>query len=209
MATQVSSTIKKIRTWPAWARVGLIVGLLAVIFVALNAQYFWANLRFSAGPSSPPPPVSQQPSGPVGEPNLLEIPSLKISAPVIYVNEQSEEVYQAALADGVVHFPGTAEPGQPGNVYIFGHSSDYLFSKGKYKTVFALLPRIENGAEIRISDSQGRQFTYKVFDQKVVSPKDFSVLDQGDGSKKLLTLQTSYPVGTALRRYVVVAELAE
>jgi len=40
-----------------------------------------------------------------------------------------------------------------------------------------------------------------------VSPKDLSVLDQQNFQKKFLSLQTSYPIGTALKRFVAVAEL--
>ncbi len=200
----------RLQGWPPWKRAAVIVVAIVIVFAALNAPFFWQNIRFSLlWQGTPPPQTASQSSQPVGQPNLLEIPSLNISVPIIYVTEQSEKSYQAGLAHGVVHFPGTPEPGQAGNVYIFGHSSDFLWSRGQYKTVFALLPRIENGAEIRISDTGGRQFIYKIFEQKVVAANDLSVLDQGDGAKKLLTLQTSYPIGTALRRYVVMAELVE
>lgn len=140
-------------------------------------------------------------------PNVLEIKRLGIKAPIIYVEETSESVFQEALQSGVVHFPGTALPGRFGNCYIFGHSSDYIFSKGDFKTVFAALPKIELGSEVEISDENGNLFKYKVISSKRVESKDLSVLDQGDGTKRLLSLQTSYPLGTALARWVVVAEL--
>jgi LPXTG-site transpeptidase (sortase) family protein len=202
-----------LRRLPPWGRWVFILGVLAVAYILLNYQYFWTNIRFSLWHrQSAPVTVVFQPSSsnqPTGQANLLEIPSLDIKVPIIYATEQSEQAYQAALINGVVHYPGTPEPGQYGNVYIFGHSSDYIWSKGHYKTIFAVLPRIKNGAEIRISDTQGRQFIYKVVSQKVVEANDNSVLDQGNNQKKILTLQTSYPVGTALRRYVVVSELVE
>jgi sortase A len=93
-------------------------------------------------------------------------------------------------------------------VYIFGHSSDFAWTPGSYKTVFAKLPEIQLGTEIRISDDAGKIYTYKVIETKVVGPKDTSVLTQ-DPAKKLLTLQTSYPVGTALKRFLAVSELVE
>ena len=73
------------------------------------------------------------------EPNTLTIPSLGIRAPIVDAPESSENAFQKALQDGIVHYPGTATVGKPGNVYVFGHSSDYIWSKGSYKTVFALL----------------------------------------------------------------------
>lgn len=142
----------------------------------------------------------------IGEPNVLLIPDLGIVAPIQYVEEKAESVYQEALRKGVVHFPGTALPGEPGNTYIFGHSSDYLWSPGDYKTVFAKLPQIEHGTEIQITDAEGQIFRYAVIETNVVGPRDLSVLDQQNNERYLLTLQTSYPLGTALQRFIVVSE---
>lgn len=141
--------------------------------------------------------------------DTLAIPSLGISAPVIYNVEQSEDAFQVALQRGVVHYPGSGLPGEVGNVYIFGHSSDYAWSKGEFKSVFAVLPKIEKGAEIKLTDSKGFMYTYLVTNQFVVGPKDVSVLSQDTKGKRMLTVQTSYPIGTALKRYVVQAELRQ
>lgn len=139
----------------------------------------------------------------------LSIPTLGIEAPIVYVTEKSEEAYQAGLHNGVVHYPGTALPGEFGNVYIFGHSSDLVWVQGNYKTVFALLPKIQLGDEIRVSNDQGEVFTYIVTDTMIVNPSDTSVLDQFEYTQQLLTVQTSYPIGTALKRFIVRAELLD
>lgn len=141
--------------------------------------------------------------------DTLAIPSLGISAPIIYNVEQNEDAFQVALQNGVVHYPGSSLPGEVGNVYIFGHSSDYAWSKGDYKSVFAVLPKIEKGAEIKVTDNKGFMYTYLVTNQFVVGPKDVSVLSQDTKGKRMLTVQTSYPIGTALKRYVVQAELRQ
>lgn len=144
-----------------------------------------------------------------GEPNMLRIPSLDINAPILYVNEKKETVFQQALQNGVVHYPDTALIGRPGNTYIFGHSSDMALAPGNYKTVFALLPNIQKDAEISLTDPFGTVFKYKVFDQFVAENTDVELLEQNTDGKKILTLQTSYPIGTALKRYIVKAELVE
>jgi sortase A len=190
-------------------KVAAVLFLCLFLILVLNGPYVWVQVQFILHPPVAVPqnlPV-QAPSR--SEPNWLTVASLGIAAPVVYIDEKTEAVFQAALLRGVVHYPGTALPGQKGNVYIFGHSSDYLWSKGEYKTVFALLPKIQNGALITLSDDVGRQFTYKVYNQFVTSPDNLSVLDQGGAKKQLLTLQTSYPVGTALKRYIVQAELVQ
>lgn len=181
------------------------------VFIILDFNYFWANLKFDFSP--PPAPAPQTASStnsgalPKIQPNFLVIDSLNVKVPVIYINQANEKTYQAALINGVVHFPGTASPGQLGNCYIFGHSSDFIWSKGHYKSIFAVLPKIQKGAVIVITDGIGQPFTYLVTGTAVVDPNDVSVLNQEGYKKKLLTLQTSWPVGTALKRFVVKAEL--
>jgi LPXTG-site transpeptidase (sortase) family protein len=139
--------------------------------------------------------------------DTLYIPSLDLTVPVQYVSEATEPAFQAALAEGVVQYPGTALPGSYGNMYIFGHSSDYKWSKGKYKNVFAVLPRIKVGAEVTVTDHSGTPYVYVVRETTVAKATDTQYLSQYGFKEKLLTLQTSYPVGTALKRYIVVAEL--
>ena len=109
----------------------------------------------------------------------------------------------------MVHFPGTAKPGELGNPYIFGHSSDYFWKPGDYKEVFKPLIDIPLETEIRITNSDGELFIYRVIETKIVSPEEVSVLDQYNYERYLLTLQTSWPLGTALKRYIVIAEMDE
>jgi sortase A len=187
--------------------VGLLAALLATFFI-LEFNYFWANVKFlfyKPSPVSQTLLISGQPAK--MQANMLIIDSLGIKAPIVYIEGIGEKYFQAGLLNGVVHYPGTANPGQLGNCYIFGHSSDYIWSKGHYKSVFAVLPQIKIGANITIGDQQGNKFVYTVTDSRSVAASDTSVLSQQNNAKKLLTLQTSYPVGTALARWVVVAEI--
>ena len=183
------------------------IALVCAAWIILNWSYFYANVKYFFVPQQP---VSRQTSAAGGNkslPNVLVIPSLGIDVPVQYVNTPSEKDFQAALQNGVVHYPNTALPGQHGNVYIFGHSSDFIFLPGSYKHAFALLPRIQKGAQIFLTDSQGREYTYAVTMTFVAQNNDTSVLSQYGNQQYYLTLQTSYPVGTALERYIVRAEL--
>lgn len=186
---------------------GIVLGALNWGFTSARISYFFhkPNPATVIQPKSEPA-APKEGSWPK---DTLAIPSLGINAPVIYEVAQNEEAFQLALRNGVVHYPGSALPGAVGNVYIFGHSSDYAWSKGDYKSVFALLPKIENGAEIKLTDSKGFMYTYLVTNQFVVGPKDVNVLSQETNGKHMLTVQTSYPIGTALKRYVVQAELRQ
>ncbi len=187
--------------------------IVAGIFMILNFSYFVMQVRYFMSETFVTDAQRQSIRDEHRikvEPDQLVIPSLlDLVAPIKYISENNESAYQTALKEGVVHYPGTAEVGQVGNVYIFGHSSDYTFSEGNYKTVFALLPKIEIGAEILVSDHSGEQYKYVVFDKFVAEKNQLEVLSQETNQHKILTLQTSYPIGTALKRYIVKAELQE
>lgn len=190
----------------------IIIGVLLAItiFIFLNISYFGKQIRFFFSQTfvTDQQRKELQNDQPIkAEPNQLYIPSLEIVAPIVFVEGTTEAVFQPALANGVVQYPKTAKIGTVGNTYIFGHSSDFAFSKGNYKTIFALLPNIEIGAEILATNEEGERFTYKVYDKFVAKKTDVHLLDQETKGRKILTLQTSYPIGTALQRYIVKAEM--
>lgn len=194
----------------SWRRWVLPPVLILCLGIGLNYGYVLAHLNYLLRPDATA--AAQTTSTTPGaehleDPNVLRIDRLGIRAPIRYVDDAFEPVVQDALRSGVVHYPGTANLGEFGNAYIFGHSSDYVWSTGEYKTVFALLTKIKIGDTIVATDSGGRAFTYVVTKTAVVARNDLSVLDQQGRTKKLLTLQTSYPVGTALQRFIAVAEL--
>ena len=151
--------------------------------------------------------INQKTRQPETSPFVLTIPSLNISVPIVYVYDATEKEFQAGLKDGVVLYQGTALPGRPGNTYIFGHSSDYIWNKGNYKTVLADLSKIKLGEEIWLSDFEGNAYVYIAMESFVAGPKDLHFLSQETGGKKILTLQTSWPLGTALKRWIVKAEI--
>lgn len=192
--------------------VASVLVVLALIFIALNSAYFFKQIGFFLHKPNVAQDQNAVGSGSgdkIGEPNQLNIPSLGITAPIVEPSESNEKSFQEALKNGPTHYPGTAAVGELGNAYIFGHSSDFAFKGGSYKTVFALLPHIEKAAQIFASNSAGQIFTYEVTDSFVASSSDVQLLDQHEHKEKLLTLQTSYPVGTALKRWIVIAKLKE
>lgn len=133
----------------------------------------------------------------------LEIPNLEISAPVMAdVDGSDKPAYLAALQSGVAQYLGTKKPGQGGNIFIFGHSSYYIWDKGKYKDIFKNLVKIQTGDEIDLW-FQGKKYRYKVVSTKEISPKEVNIL--APTAKEQVTLMTCTPVGTDLRRFVAIA----
>lgn len=136
--------------------------------------------------------------------NTLVIDKIGVNAPVVEIENANEDVIQKGLEGGVVHYPGTGNPGEVGNYFIFGHSSDYIWRSGAYKDVFALLGRLENGDEVKVY-YQGKLYQYRVEDKIIVSPEKVDVLNPTPDAT--LSLMTCWPVGTPLKRLVVRAKL--
>lgn len=118
--------------------------------------------------------------------------------------EKLEENIQVALRDGVVHYPGTASPGTPGNFFLTGHSSYYPFLPGNYKDVFARLHELNPGDEY-IVYYNGDAHRYKITEKKEVKPSDVTVLNQPMHLYQS-TLMTCTPIGTTLRRLILVSQ---
>lgn len=147
--------------------------------------------------------------------NRIEIPSLNIYAPIVTPENgldalkasdfnTLDESIKNSLLKGVVYYPGTAKPGEKGNTFLTGHSSNVFWELSKYNAVFALLPKIQVGADVFIYYNQN-EFHYRVTSKKEVKPTDVSILEQG--GNHVLSLMTCTPVGTNFRRLVVTAEL--
>jgi sortase A len=118
---------------------------------------------------------------------LLTIPGMK-RVEDVPVYDAPESGYDKALHDGVVHVRGTGFPWQKGaNVYIAGHRVGYPGTKSNL--VFWDLNTLEKGDEILLTDSGGTRYTYKVFEKRVISPDDVSILRPTKG-RNIVSLQT-------------------
>jgi len=134
------------------------------------------------------------------------IPKINVEIPTDFSQKSTREAdIETALENGVVHYPTTAKPGQNGNAAFFGHSSNNIFNKGKYKFAFVLLHTLVPGDTFYLT-YEGKLYAYKVFSTKVVPPTQVSVLDPIPGKTATATLITCDPPGTSLNRLVVVGE---
>jgi sortase A len=111
------------------------------------------------------------------------------------------------LEYGIVRYPGSAKPGEKGNSFIFGHSSNFPWIAGEYNDVFSRLGQVEVG-DIVFSYYGQKKYKYRVIEKKVVKPNDIGVL-KNDETKKELTLMTCWPIGTTLNRLIIKTELIE
>jgi len=99
------------------------------------------------------------------------------------------------LDKGVGWWPGTAMPGQVGNVVLGGHRT----SK---KKPFRNIDQLQPGDEILLSSADG-DFVYIVDRTFIVEPTDVWIIDQTTDAT--LTLFACHPPGSTRERIVVVA----
>lgn len=136
----------------------------------------------------------------------LWVTELGIKVPIILdVPGTDERAYLDALKHGVAQYAGTPKPGNPGNSFIFGHSSYFDGAEGEYNQIFERLNELSKNETFTIHH-QTETYTYRVFQSAQIRDDDFTVLDQPDGEQEIVTLMTCWPPGTIAKRWVVQAE---
>ncbi|KKQ37676.1 MAG: Sortase [Candidatus Roizmanbacteria bacterium GW2011_GWA2_37_7] len=140
------------------------------------------------------------------DPNFsIVIPKIAANAPVIAnVDAGDREDYLEALKKGVAQAQGSAFPGEGGHIYMFAHSTDYVWNVGSYNAVFYLLYKLETGDEVDIF-YKGQRFVYKVTGKEIVNQDEVEYIIRKT-DKEFLTLQTCWPPGTTLKRQMIFAE---
>lgn len=136
--------------------------------------------------------------------SILRIDTINVQTPVIWNVDEADIIKN--LINGVAHYNGTSLPGQGGNVFIVGHSSNYPWVKSDYNHIFSLLDKLVNGDRISLNYA-GKNFTYEVIEKKVVSANNVEVLNATN--KEVLSLMTCWPVGTTLNRLLIISKLVQ
>ncbi len=184
---------------------GLGTAVMAVLlFSFFNERFIAPFLTPSRNVSSTPIIINPDQTA-VGPETKVVIPKINVDVPVVYnVSSIQEDDIQAALENGVVHYATTPDPGEEGNSVIVGHSSNNLFNRGKYKFAFVLLNRLEEGDTFSLTKN-GKRYVYRIYEKKIVSPTDISVLGATD-KPATATLITCDPPGTSINRLIIVGE---
>lgn len=180
-----------------------IIGVLALgycLAVFLDARYYEArearnfakkirpNQAGTAAACSSRAPMATPESGAVV--GRLDIPRIGVSVMVV------EGVEDGNLKRAAGHIPGTALPGEPGNVGIAAHRD----------TFFRPLRSIQRDDAITLR-TLGGAYRYRVVSTNVVRPEDIEVLYPT--GRDTLTLVTCFPfdyVGSAPKRFIVRAD---
>lgn len=133
----------------------------------------------------------------------ISIPKINVSAPILQVANSSDATILAALKNGVVLYPGSSNPGQPGTSVIIGHSSSDL-PWTKYSSVFSLLDRLQPNDLIYVT-TNGVQHTYRV--RTIQKGSAQQLVNSGLAGD--LIVSTCWPIGTDQNRIAVSATLVQ
>ena len=117
---------------------------------------------------------------------LLEIPAIGLSQPLF------EGVTLTAINRGPSHWPGTAMPGEVGNVVVAGHRTTY-------SRPFWALDELQPGDELVFTVGPER-FVYELDRTEIVSPEDVHIIEQDRDLRA--TLFACHPKGSARQRIV-------
>ena len=151
--------------------------------------------------SAPLPSQPAQPIAPPADPNGFEdqiqlgrmsIPSLGVDEPLL------EGIRLTTLDNGPGHWPGTAMPGQVGNVVVAGHRTSH-------GAVFRDIDRLVPGDVVNFT-VDGEVLEYHVTGTEIVEPDAIWIVDPT--STPTATLFACHPPGSTRQRIVVFLELA-
>ncbi|MBI2611816.1 sortase [Candidatus Gottesmanbacteria bacterium] len=135
--------------------------------------------------------------------------SYKVSIPKLSIENALSIVGSEDLSKSLIHWAGSAQPGEYGSAIIFGHSTiPWLYNPKDYKSIFSKLPDLVRGDEIILTANNNVSYKYIVEDMRIVSPDDVSVLEQ-KYDDSYVTLITCVPPGTYLKRLVVTGRLSK
>lgn len=128
----------------------------------------------------------------------LSIPKLKIVSTEVLVDSND-------LSTNLAHLPGSALPGEKGNMFISGHSALSQWLPLKSAT-FSRLTDLKRGDQI-IAETPSAQFTYEVINLQVINPGDLSVLKAPEDQSRYISLMTCVPPGLNFKRLVVLGKM--
>lgn len=138
--------------------------------------------------------------------NILEIPKIGISVPIIFSQSIDPKLLLKDLDKGVIYYPGSVLPGQSGQTVILGHSAPPNWPKIKHDWVFSDLDTLNQGDQI-IVYMDYKKYTYTVKQKNILKRGEeitpMSLAQNGN----YLALVSCWPPGRDLQRITVQAEI--
>ena len=147
--------------------------------------------------SSPVPSGGGNASGAI----KITVPRLGLKDVAVPTGSRQSELDK----EGILRLRGSGLPWIAGsNTFISGHALGFPRTRVPY--AFYKLDRMRPGDEILIDDSEGRRYTFRVYDRLTVEPDDYWVTYPVEGMT-VVSLQSCTPIPTFENRLVVRGEL--
>jgi sortase A len=143
-------------------------------------------------PDPESPPADPRAAEALTQVGTIEIPKIGVSKTMY------EGITLTTLDHGPGHWPGTAMPGQLGNVVIAGH-------RVSHDKPFRNIDKLAVGDDVFMTTADGR-FDYKVTGTEIVNPDALWIVDQTPDYTA--TLFACHPPGSTRQRIVVHLALA-
>lgn len=157
----------------------------------------------TVAPTTVPPTLPEQPTQPIAPPpdprgweeeirlGGISIPKLGVDAPLF------SGIRLTTLDNGPGHWPGTALPGQVGNVVVAAHRTSH---GGPFRNIDQLV-----AGDSVMFDTDAGQIEYVVTGTQIVNPDAIWIVDPTD--TPTATLFACHPPGSVAQRIVVKLEL--
>ncbi|MFT5180103.1 MAG: LPXTG-site transpeptidase (sortase) family protein [Candidatus Paceibacteria bacterium] len=134
-------------------------------------------------------------------PEHISIPTIGVDSQIEHPNSQDILTLDNALKKGAVYYPGSGSL-EEGNVFLFGHSSNWKVVQNQAYKVFNDLDKLQKGETITL-EAKGYQYVYKVDRVSLVDENEAFV--SFDNTKNTLTISTCNTFGAKQERWVVEA----
>ena len=138
-------------------------------------------------PTPEPPPADPGAATPDVVYGTLSLPTIGVTQPL------REGVTLTAIDQGPSHWPGTALPGQLGNVVVAGH-------RVTHTRPFYDLDRLRPGDPLVFTRADGARFTYRLTSLETVAPDNLRIVEQTPAYTA--TLFACHPKHSARQRIV-------
>ena len=134
-------------------------------------------------------------------PEKISIPNIGVNSIIEHPKTQDILTLDNALKRGAVYYPGSGSL-EEGNVFLFGHSSNWKVVQNQAYKTFNGLNKLQEGEDI-VLEAKGYEYVYKVDRVSLVDENTAFVNLKNTGNT--LTISTCNTFGAKQERWVVEA----
>jgi sortase A len=140
--------------------------------------------------------------------NSLEIAKIAVQAPLISVVDAEIATIEEGLDRGVVHYPDSVLPGEPGDTIVLGHSAPENWPDINYDDVFSELNNLEKDDIIFLYFNH-QKYVYSVVSKEILEKGEDIQPSSLTNNENMLILISCWPPGKNYQRIAVRSVIQE